>query len=62
MNHLHSSIRLTDELERQLIQQAIEEEHFRFKSGAALTKLFAKLGSMLKTSRPVGQVTGESAA
>ena len=43
MNHLHSDIRLTDELERQLMQAAIEDQ-MRIKPGKALKKLFVKLG------------------
>lgn len=43
MNKLHSDIRLTDELERQLMQAAIEEQN-RFRPGRALKKLFVKLG------------------
>lgn len=62
MKNLHSSIRLTDELERQLIQQAIEQEHFRFKSGPALAKLFAKIGGMFKSNSASRRVTSESAA
>ena len=43
MNQLHSDIRLTDELERQLMQAAIEDQ-MRIKPGKALKKLFVKLG------------------
>lgn len=42
MIHLNSDIRLTDELERQLMQEAIEEQA-RFKPAKALKNLFVKL-------------------
>lgn len=42
MIHLNSDIRLTDELERQLMQEAIAEQA-RFKPGASLKKMFVKL-------------------
>ncbi|WP_102072248.1 hypothetical protein [Pollutimonas subterranea] len=43
-------IRLTDELERQLMMQAIEEQ-FRFKPLEALKGLFAKLAALLPRSK-----------
>ena len=42
MINVGKETRLTDELERQLMMQAIEEQ-FRFKPVEALKKLFAKL-------------------
>ena len=48
MNHLHSDIRLTDELERQLMQAAIEDQ-MRIKPGKVLKKLFVKLGGAKAT-------------
>lgn len=51
MIHLNSDIRLTDELERQLMQEAIEEQA-RLKPGVALKKLFVKLTGA-KKSAPV---------
>lgn len=47
MINLNSDIRLTDELERQLMQEAIEEQA-RFKPGKALKNLFTKLNSSTK--------------
>ncbi|TAL75752.1 MAG: hypothetical protein EPN76_13850 [Burkholderiaceae bacterium] len=47
MIHMSSDIRLTDELERQLMREAIEEQN-RFKPGRALKNLFVKLGSTHK--------------
>jgi hypothetical protein len=52
MNHLPSDIRLTDELERQLMQAAIEEQN-RIKPGVALKKLFVKLGGKVNKSTTV---------
>lgn len=61
MIHLNSDIRLTDELERQLMQEAIEQQS-RFKPGKALKNLFTKLNSSSKqTSKPVSRQV-ESAA
>ena len=45
MNNLHN-IRLTDDLERQLIAQAIEEEQYRVDFAGAFKKLFARLASL----------------
>ena len=62
MIHLNSDIRLTDELERQLMQEAIEEQA-RFKPGKALKNLFTKLnGSSKSASGVVAQRNVESAA
>lgn len=47
MINLNSDIRLTDELERQLMQAAIEEQA-RFKPGKALKNLFTKLNNPSK--------------
>jgi len=52
MIHLNSDIRLTDELERQLMQEAIEEQ-MRFKPGKALKNLFVKLNGSSKKAAPV---------
>ncbi|HWK63139.1 MAG TPA: hypothetical protein VNT00_17095 [Eoetvoesiella sp.] len=63
MIHLSSDIRLTDELERQLMQEAIDEQN-RFKPGVALKSLFVKLGKTQKSSSiaPVSRKNVESAA
>ncbi|WP_397475963.1 hypothetical protein [Pusillimonas sp.] len=62
MIHLNSDIRLTDELERQLMQEAIEEQ-LRFKPGKALKNLFVKLNSSKKAAGiQVQQRNAESAA
>ena len=64
MIHLNSDIRLTDELERQLMQEAIEEQA-RFKPGVALKNLFVKLGGSTKQASKAGSAvtrTAESAA
>ena len=55
MIHLNSDIRLTDELERQLMQQAMEEQA-RFKPGTSLKNLFVKLSrKSAKVEAPVAQ-------
>ena len=51
MNQLHSDIRLTDELERKLMQAAIEDQ-MRIKPGKALKKLFVKLGGKSARATP----------
>lgn len=63
MIHLNSNIVLTDELERQLMAEAIEEQA-RFKPGKALKNLFVKLSGSSKntTSTNVGARSVESAA
>lgn len=64
MNKLHSDIRLTDELERQLMQAAIEEQN-RFRPGHALKKLFTKLGGNVNKAATTKATSGrnvESAA
>ncbi len=61
MTNLRSDIRLTDELERQLIQQAIVDEQFRFQ-GIALKKFVAKVASMFKSGNAQMRTTSESAA
>jgi hypothetical protein len=50
------TLRLTDELERELMRQAIEEQ-FRPRPMRALGKMLAKLGRSLRTStsRPSGE-------
>ena len=50
MNTQGNDIRLTDELERQLMMQAIEEQ-FRFKPLAALKGLVAKLAAFLPSAK-----------
>lgn len=63
MINLNSDIRLTDELERQLMNEAIEDQH-RFKPGLALKNLFVKLGSSQKSSgaKAISTKNVESAA
>jgi len=51
MTHIPADIRLTDELERQLMQQAIEEQ-FRFKPMVALKNLFAKISGSAHKAAP----------
>ncbi len=55
MINVGKDTRLTDELERQLMMRAIEEQ-YRFKPVAALKKLFAKLSTAFKSvqSQPRG--------
>jgi len=48
MTHLTHDIRLTDELERQLMQEAIEEQA-RLEFGTAFKALFAKLKKVRKS-------------
>lgn len=61
MTNLRSDIRLTDELERQLIQQAIIDEQFRFQ-GVALKKLIAKVAGLFKSGNAQMRTTSQSAA
>ncbi len=49
MFQANQDIRLTDELERQLMMQAIEDQ-FRFKPLVSLKKVFAKLASARKSA------------
>jgi hypothetical protein len=51
-NQVNSTIRLTDELERQLMMQAIEEQ-FRFKPGVALKGLFSRIAGVFHPSKAV---------
>jgi hypothetical protein len=53
MNNLGKNIRLTDELERQLMMEAIEEQ-FRFKPGVALKNLMAKVAVLFHVSKTAG--------
>lgn len=46
MKHVSKYTRLTDELERQLMAQAIEEQ-FRFRPVVALKRAYAKLAGAL---------------
>ena len=58
MNQLHSDIRLTDELERQLMQAEIEDQT-RIKPGKVLKSLFVKLGGKaVKTTPAKSQANG----
>ncbi len=59
MNQLHSDIRLTDELERQLMQAAIEDQ-MRIKPGKALKNLFVKLSGKAAKSAPAKTTTGNT--
>lgn len=61
MINVGKDIRLTDELERQLMMQAIEEQ-FRFKPVVALKGLFAKIATLLSNSKPVVQHTATTAS
>ena len=63
MNHINPSIRLTDELERQLMLQAIEEQ-FRPRPFRAMARGLSKLGKGIKTliSRQADAKTAHSAA
>ncbi|UYO94844.1 hypothetical protein [Pollutimonas sp. M17] len=54
MINIGKDTRLTDELERQLMMRAIEEQ-YRFKPGAALKKLFAKLSAATQGAKPQPQ-------
>jgi hypothetical protein len=42
MRNLNNDVRLTDELERQLMREAIDDQ-FRFKPGLGLKNLWAKV-------------------
>lgn len=53
--------RLTDELERHLMQQAIEEQ-FNFKPLVSLKSLFSKIAALLSSQKPVAHRTVESAS
>jgi hypothetical protein len=46
MNHVGKYTRLTDELERQLMARAIEEQ-FRFRPVVALKRAFGKLAGLM---------------
>lgn len=62
MINIGKDTRLTDELERQLMMQAIEDQ-FRFKPVASLKKLFAKFTSATDSLRtPAAQNTVKSAS
>ncbi|RTZ42533.1 hypothetical protein EKL30_12605 [Candidimonas sp. SYP-B2681] len=52
--------RLTDELERQLMMQAIEEQ-FRFKPIAAVKNLSAKVASLFSGNKAVSAAKAQSA-
>ena len=53
-------IRLTDELERQLMMQAIEEQ-FRFKPMVALKGLVAKVATLFSASKKASPHTAQTA-
>ena len=53
-------IRLTDELERQLMMQAIEEQ-FRFKPLLELKGLIAKLAALLPRSKATSRQAAQTA-
>ncbi|MCB5362520.1 hypothetical protein H0484_01950 [Pusillimonas sp. CC-YST705] len=59
MINLNSEIHLTDELERQLMQQAMEEQA-RFKPGTSLKNLFVKLSQGRKSAKADAVVTREA--
>lgn len=59
MIHLQSDIRLTDELERQLMQQAMDEQA-RFKPGTSLKNLFVKLTHPRKAVKAEAPVTRQA--
>jgi len=50
MKNQVNNIRLTDELERQLMMQAIEDQ-FRFKPGIALKGLLTKVSGLFHVSK-----------
>ncbi|NYT62169.1 hypothetical protein H0A66_07565 [Alcaligenaceae bacterium] len=52
MINVRQDIRLTDELERQLMMRAIEEQ-FRFRPAVALKGLFAKIAVLLSSEKTV---------
>ena len=59
MKDLNQNIRLTDELERQLMLQAIEEQ-FRFKPVAALKNLAGKIAGLFQSAPSHTQVKSAS--
>ncbi len=61
MINVGKNTRLTDELERHLMQQAIEEQ-LRFKPVESLKKLYTKLLAMLGSARTVSHSTANSAS
>lgn len=61
MINVGKDIRLTDELERQLMMQAIEDQ-FRFKPLVSLKSLFAKIAALLSSEKSVARNTVESAS
>lgn len=61
MIYVGKDTRLTDELERQLMMQAIEEQ-FRFKPVASLKKFFAKTFASLGSSKTPSHSAVESAS
>lgn len=50
-----NDIRLTDELERQLMRRAIEEQ-FRFRPGAALTGMLIKVVSLFNVDKSLQSI------
>ncbi len=61
MINVGKGTRLTDELERQLMMQAIEDQ-FRFKPLEALKNLFSKIAALLSRDKPAVRRTAESAS
>lgn len=50
-----NDIRMTDELERQLMRRAIEEQ-FRFRPGAALTGMLIRVISLFNVDKSIQSV------
>lgn len=61
MINVGKDIRLTDELERQLMMQAIEDQ-FRFKPLVSLKGLFAKIAALFSSEKTAARRTVESAS
>lgn len=61
MINVGKETRLTDELERQLMMQAIEDQ-FRFKPVVSLKKLFARLSAALDGAKAPARHAAESAS
>lgn len=61
MINVGKNTRLTDELERHLMQQAIDEQ-LRFKPVVSFKKLYAKLVAILGSAKTVSHTTANSAS
>ncbi|HUH58722.1 MAG TPA: hypothetical protein VL001_01450 [Candidimonas sp.] len=59
MINVGKNTRLTDELERQLMQQAIEEQ-LRFKPAVSFKKLYSKLAALVGSTKTVSHTTVNS--